>query len=89
MRECRTYGSVLGARETLVPTATSPVHRSSILSSPCNANVQLAEGECEIEEIVADKCYHAAETIERAEDLNFRTYTPERKRPHRSRWTAS
>jgi transposase len=50
-------------------------------------NVQQAGCECEIEEIVADKGYHAAETIELAEDLNFRTYIPERKRPHRSRWT--
>jgi transposase len=50
-------------------------------------NVQQAGAECEIEEIVADKGYHAAETIELADDLNFRTYIPERKRPHRSRWT--
>ena len=50
-------------------------------------NVQQAGAEREIEEIVADKGYHAAETIELAEDLNFRTYIPERKRPHRSRWT--
>jgi transposase len=50
-------------------------------------NMQRAGAECEIEEIVADKGYHAAETIELTDDLNFRTYIPERKRPHRSRWT--
>ncbi len=50
-------------------------------------NVKQAGLETEIEEIVADKGYHAAETIELAEDLNFRTYIPERKRTHRSRWT--
>jgi transposase len=50
-------------------------------------NVKQAGVETEIEEIVADKGYHAAETIELADDLNFRTYIPERKRPHRSRWT--
>lgn len=50
-------------------------------------NVKQADGEIEIEEIVADKGYHAAETIELAADLNFRTYIPERKKQHRSRWT--
>ena len=50
-------------------------------------NVKQAGSETEIEEIVADKGYHAAETIELADDLNFRTYIPERKRTHRSRWT--
>jgi transposase len=50
-------------------------------------NVKQAGVETEIEEIVADKGYHAAETIELADDLNFRTYIPEPKRPHRSRWT--
>ena len=50
-------------------------------------NVQQAGAETEIEEIVADKGYHAAETIELADDLNFRTYIPERKKRHRSRWT--
>ena len=50
-------------------------------------NVQQAGSESEIEEIVADKGYHAAETIELADGLNFRTYIPERKQRHRSRWT--
>jgi transposase len=50
-------------------------------------NVKQADSEIEIEEIVADKGYHGAETIELAEDLNFRTYIPEPKRPHRARWT--
>ncbi len=50
-------------------------------------NVTRTDREIEIEEIVADKGYHAAETIELADDLNFRTYIPERKRTHRSRWT--
>ena len=50
-------------------------------------NVKQVDREIEIEEIVADKGYHAAQTIELADDLNFRTYIPERKRPHRARWT--
>ena len=49
-------------------------------------NVQQAGVETEIEEVVADKGYHAAETIELAEHLNFRTYIPERKQRYHSRW---
>ena len=43
--------------------------------------------EIEIKEIVADKGYHAAEIIELANDLNFRTYIPERRQKHHMRWT--
>jgi transposase len=50
-------------------------------------NVKQVGVETQIEEIVADKGYHAAETIELADDLSFRTYIPERKKKHRSRWT--
>lgn len=50
-------------------------------------NVKQAGSEIEIEEIVADKGYHGAQTLELAEALNFRTYIPEPKRPHRARWT--
>lgn len=50
-------------------------------------NVKQAGGETQIEEVVADKGYHAAETIELADDLNIRTYIPERRQKHRSRWT--
>jgi transposase len=50
-------------------------------------NVEQAGVETEIEEIVADKGYHAAEAIELADDLSFRTYIPERKKKHHSRWT--
>jgi IS5 family transposase len=44
------------------------------------------EGE-RIEEVVADKGYHAAATIELADAVNLRTYIPEPRRPHASRWT--
>ncbi len=50
-------------------------------------NVKQAGAETEIEEVVADKGYHAAETLELADSLALRTYIPERKQPHRSRWT--
>lgn len=38
-------------------------------------------------EVVADKGYHAAATLELCDHLNLRTYIPERSRPHGSRWT--
>jgi transposase len=49
-------------------------------------NVQQVDAAIDIEEIVADKGYHGAETIELAVGLGFRTYIPERKQTHRSRW---
>lgn len=51
------------------------------------ANLQAIGSDIEIEEVAADKGYHAAATIELADDLNTRTYIPEPKRKHRSRWT--
>jgi IS5 family transposase len=40
-----------------------------------------------IEEVAADKGYHAAATLELADTLNMRTYIPEPMHKHRSRWT--
>lgn len=40
-----------------------------------------------IEEVAADKGYHAARTLELADALSLRTYIPEPKRKHKSRWT--
>jgi IS5 family transposase len=40
-----------------------------------------------IEEVAADKGYHAAATLELADTLNLRTYIPEPKREHRWRWS--
>jgi transposase len=50
-------------------------------------NVKQAGSETTIEEVVADKGYHAAATIELADDLNLRTYIPEPKTKYRRRWT--
>lgn len=50
-------------------------------------NVQEAGSEVQVHEAVADKGYHGAATVELCDDLNFRTYIPEPKRKHRSRWT--
>jgi transposase len=41
----------------------------------------------QIEEVVADKGYHAAATLEHCDLLDLRTYIPERKSKHRARWT--
>ena len=45
-----------------------------------------AGSDATIEEAAADKGYHAAATIELAEAIDVRTYIPEPKRPHKSRW---
>jgi IS5 family transposase len=51
------------------------------------ANERAGLGAERIEEVAADKGYHAAATLELADALNLRTYIPEPKRKHRSRWT--
>ena len=52
------------------------------------ANVDLVDGETDIEEVVADKGYHKAETIaELSEDRGVRTYIPEREQKGDRRWT--
>src|SRR3954449_11964918 len=49
------------------------------------ANGRAGLGGERIEEVAADKGYHAAATLELADALNLRTYIPEPKREHRSR----
>jgi transposase len=51
------------------------------------ANERAALSGERIEEVAADKGCHAAATLELADALNLRTYIPEPKRKHRSRWT--
>jgi len=50
-------------------------------------NLQAAGSETTIEEVAADKGYHATATLELATDLKLRTYIPEPRRPHGSKWT--
>jgi transposase len=50
-------------------------------------NLQAAGSEQEIEETVADKGYHSAANLELCQSLGVRTYVPEPKRNHQSRWT--
>ena len=46
-----------------------------------------ASGTRPIEEVVADKGYHAAATLELCDAYSFRTYIPEPKRAHERNWT--
>jgi transposase len=50
-------------------------------------HVHEATGERPIEEVAADKGYHAAEQLALADALSLRTYIPEPKRKYKSRWT--
>ena len=50
-------------------------------------NLQAAGSAATVEEVVADKGYHAAETLELSEQLGVRTYIPEPRRKHERRWT--
>src|SRR5262249_59499497 len=49
-------------------------------------NLQQAGSDAEIDEVAADKGYHAAATLELCAALGLRTYIPERRSRHRSRW---
>ena len=61
----------------------------TLVDSVMQAQVNLQEAGCEqrIEEVAADKGYHAAATLELADSLDQRTYIPEPQRKHKSRWT--
>ena len=50
-------------------------------------NLQEAGSEQQIEEVAADKGYHAAGTVELCESLDVRTYIPEPQRQHEACWT--
>src|SRR5262249_50748834 len=49
-------------------------------------NLQQAGHEGQIEEVVADKGYHANEQLELCQSLGLRTYIPEPRQKHRRRW---
>jgi IS5 family transposase len=49
-------------------------------------NLREAGSAATIEEVAADKGYHAAGTIETCDFLGVRSYIPEPRRPHPSRW---
>jgi transposase len=60
----------------------------TIVDSVMEAQTNLSEAgiDVEIEEAVADKGYHATDTIELAETVNVRTYIPERKIKGKRNW---
>jgi transposase len=51
------------------------------------SNLKEAGSEAQIEEVAADKGYHAAHTLELCEAFGLRTYIPEPRRKHHLRWT--
>ena len=61
----------------------------TLADSVMQAQINLDESgsETQIEEVAADKGYHAAHTLELCEWLGLRTYIPEPRRKHRLRWT--
>jgi transposase len=61
----------------------------TLVDSVMEAQMNLAEAgsEVRIEEVAADKGYHADATIDLADDLAFRTYIPEPKRKDDRVWT--
>ncbi len=62
---------------------------NTLVDSVMEAQTHLNEAgqQADIEEVVADKGYHAAATLELAERLNHRTYIPEPQRKHDRRWS--
>jgi transposase len=60
----------------------------TLTDSVMTAQIHLKEAgvTATIAEVAADKGYHAAEVIETCDALKVRTYIPEPRRPHESRW---
>jgi transposase len=76
---------LLAAEVVLANQADTATLVDSVIKAQVNLNG--IEADIEIEEIAADKGYHAAATLEFCDWLNMRTYIPEPKRPHQSKWT--
>ncbi len=76
---------VLAAEIRKADEADTETLSDSVMEAQNNLNQ--AGSHTEIEEVVADKGYHAAHTLELCEALGLRTYIPEPRRKHRLRWT--
>jgi transposase len=76
---------VLAAEVTPADHGDSQTMVDSVMQAQVNLNQ--AGSQQRIEEVAADKGYHAAATLELCEAFNLRTYIPEPKRRHWSRWT--
>lgn len=78
--------SVLQAQMNVDAAAGHDWHDASDSDKAVNAEAVVAAGPT-IDEAVADKGYHSAETIALAGELGVRTYICEPQRPHRRRWS--
>ena len=84
---------VVDLKDDLVLAAeVYPADRADTATLPdslaaAQVHVRQAGGAAQIEEAAADKGYHAAETLEMCDFFAVRTYIPERRGRHRSRWT--
>ena len=61
----------------------------TMVDSVIEAQINLKECGCDntVEEVAGDKGYHSASNLELSDSLDLRTYIPEPKRRHKSRWT--
>ena len=78
--------------EIIVAATLHPADQSDAKTLPdtlvrAQANLELAGSETTVTELVADKGYHAAATLEWCERIGVRTYIPERMEHRRRRWT--
>jgi transposase len=69
------YPTDRGDAQTLVPTLLE-----------AQINLVRAGSDTEVSEVVADKGYHAAETLAECARWQVRTYIPEKRLPHRRQW---
>jgi transposase len=76
---------VLAAEIRPADHADSQTLVDSVLAA--QEHLEQAGSTTEIEEVAADKGYHAAAALELAASLGLRTYIPEPKRKHQARWT--
>ena len=75
---------VLAAEVQPADAADTQTMVDSVMAA--QVNLQQAGSDAEIDEAAADKGYHSAENLELSESLGVRTYIPERRGRHRSRW---
>jgi hypothetical protein len=61
----------------------------TLVGAVIDAQVNLVKAHCEadIQEVTADKGYHANDTIAECDELGLRTYIPEPESPHGRTWT--
>jgi transposase len=76
---------VLAAEITPADQGDTQTMTDSVLQA--QLNLQEAGSKQKIEEVTADKGYHAASPLELCEALDIRTYIPEPQRQHKARWT--